>query len=168
MKETERISLQIQRAFDGEAWYGPSVLEITAGIDANLAAAKPVDGAHSIWEIVLHLISTQQVLLRRLDGDAGAINLPPSEDWPALPGRDEAAWQGALERLARADRVLRERIAAFPDERLDDPLIPGATTAYNNFHGYAQHTVYHAAQIGLLKRIGSGFRTGSPETGFIT
>src|SRR5687768_17604881 len=134
--ESARISIQIQRAFEGEAWYGPSVREITAGIDSTLAAAKPLAGAHSIWEIVMHLISTQQVLLRRLDGDAGAMDLPASEDWPDLPGLDEAAWQGTLARLAEADRTLRARIAAFPEERLDEPLIPGGTSAYNNFHGY--------------------------------
>ena len=151
--ETGRIRRQLEQAFDGGAWHGPSVREILAGVDARVAAGRPVPGAHSIWEIVLHLVATQRVLLRRLDGDGGAINLPPAEEWPDVADVSETAWRDAVDRLVAGDRALRDRIAAFPPDRLDEPLIPGGSSAYNNFHGYVQHSLYHAAQIGLLKKI---------------
>ena len=51
MSEVERIVDQFQRAFDGHAWHGPSVLSILEGITAEQAAAHPLPGTHSIWEL---------------------------------------------------------------------------------------------------------------------
>lgn len=151
--ETGRIRRQMEQAFDGGAWHGPSVREILAGVDAGVAIARPVPGAHSIWEIVLHLVATQRVLLRRLDGDAAATDLPHAEKWPAVAEPGETGWRDTLDRLVAGDRALRDRVAAFPPDRLDEPLIPGGSSAYNNFHGYVQHNLYHAAQVGLLKKM---------------
>jgi uncharacterized damage-inducible protein DinB len=143
----------MQQAFEGGAWHGPPVSEIVAGISPGLAATRPGHGLHSIWAIVLHLIATQGLLLRRLDGDADAAQLPPAEDWPAVDDTSPDAWQSALDRLAANDRELRRRIAAYSAEQLDQPLVPGGSSAYNNFHGYVQHNLYHAAQIGLLRKL---------------
>lgn len=152
-KETDRICQQMKQAFDGPAWHGPSLMEILDGVDATLASARPIPGAHTVWEIVLHLTSTHDVLLRRLHGDA--TPLTPEEDWPAPPKPSESAWRSALDGLRNRDRELRTAIAGFPDERLDEQLMPGGTSAYNNFHGHVQHNLYHAAQIGFLKKMTS-------------
>jgi hypothetical protein len=152
MTETQRIAVQMRQAFEGVAWHGPSVTEILEGVDAVTARAKPIAEVHSIWEIVLHLLATQRVLLRRLDGDTNALNLPHADEWPAVPEGGEGAWQATLQELTDGDRRLRGRVEQFPPVQLDGPLIPGGSSAYNNFHGYVQHNLYHAAQIGLLKK----------------
>lgn len=36
MTEIDRIRNQIERAFDGGAWYGPAFLEVIDGLDAAL------------------------------------------------------------------------------------------------------------------------------------
>lgn len=54
-REIKRLEEQLKRALEGEAWHGPSVLESLAGVSADEAAAHPISGAHSIWEIVLHV-----------------------------------------------------------------------------------------------------------------
>ena len=151
MRETARIAQQMKQAFVGEAWHGPAVMEILANVDAQVARAKPIAKAHSIWEIVLHLTSTQDVLLSRLRGVAK--NLTPDQDWPAVADPTEEAWQQAVGRLKRGDETLRQEVVAFPVERLDIPLAEGGSSAYNNFHGYIQHNLYHAAQMGLLERL---------------
>jgi len=41
----------------------------------------------------------------------------------------------------------------FPEERLDQPLVPESPfSAYAQFIGVTQHTLYHSVQIALLKR----------------
>jgi uncharacterized damage-inducible protein DinB len=153
--ETQRISTQLRQAFDGNAWHGPSVSEILRDVTCEIATARPIPGVHSIWEIVMHLIAIQRIILRRLDGDSTAINVPQPEEWPAVTEESEAAWQKTLLELHAGDCLLRTRIENFPDDRLDEPLLSGGSTAYNNFHGYVQHNLYHAAQIGLLKKLQS-------------
>jgi uncharacterized damage-inducible protein DinB len=152
MDESERITVQMRQAFEGGAWHGPSLLEILDDVSSDEAAARPIHGAHSIWEIVLHLTGTQKLMMRRIAGDETATELPPEEDWPAVERQSREAWQEAMDVLRDGDQCLREAVRSFPDDCLDQPFIPGGSSAYNNFHGTVQHSLFHAAQIGMLKK----------------
>lgn len=149
--EVNRLEEQLRRAFEGEAWHGPSVLESLTGLSAEQAASHPIAGAHSIWELVLHLGSDYDLVLRRLAGDGR--QLTAAEDWPASPASTEENWQRTLHEIKLRNKKLREALRGFPDERLDAPLVPETPyTAYTQFIGVTQHNLYHAGQIALLKR----------------
>ena len=149
--EVNRLEEQLRRALEGEAWHGPSVLESLAGLSAAQAASHPIAGAHSIWELVLHLSSDYDLVLRRLAGDGR--QLTAAEDWPACPASTEENWQQTLQELKLLNKKLRQAVRDFPVERLDDPLVPEVPyTAYTQFIGVTQHNLYHAGQIALLKR----------------
>lgn len=153
--ELTRLEEQLRRTLEGEAWHGPSVLESLAGLSAAQAASHPIAGAHSIWELVLHIASDYELVLRRLAGDGRQPR--PDEDWPACPAPTEANWQQTGEKLMLLNRLLREAVRDFPVERLDDPLVPGVPySAYTQFIGVTQHNLYHAGQITLLKRALAG------------
>src|SRR6266568_5438334 len=47
--ERDRILNQLERAFEGEAWHGPSVLEALEGVSWKEAHQKAIPTAHSIW-----------------------------------------------------------------------------------------------------------------------
>ena len=149
--EPGRLEEQLRRALEGEAWHGPSVLESLAGVSAEQAAARPVRGAHTIWELVLHLGGTYGLVLRRLAGDGR--QLTPADDWPPCPAATDDNWRKAVQELTRLDRELRQAVGSFPEERLDEPLVPESPySAYTQFIGVTQHNLYHAGQIALLKR----------------
>ncbi len=149
--ELERIEEQLRRAFERDAWHGPSVLETLQGITATQAHAHPIVGAHSIWEVVLHLSATYGLVLRRLRGEGAQLSA--AEDWPLVPPATEASWQEAVGALRRHNAELRDAVRAFPADRLDQPLVPDPPyTAYTQFIGITQHDLYHAGQISLLKR----------------
>lgn len=151
MSETDRLEEQLTRALEGEAWHGPSVLELLAGVTAAQAASRPIPGAHSIWELVLHIGTDYDLLLRRLAGDGR--QLTATEDWPACPEPTDANWEETVQELRRANAALRRAVREFPEERLDAPLVPDVpSTAYTQFIGVTQHNLYHAGQIALLKR----------------
>src|SRR5215208_4894020 len=119
MDERERIADQLQRALEGGAWHGPSVLELLDGVSAEQAAAHPIPGAHSIWELVLHLAGTHGLVLRRVEGDGR--NLSPEEDWPPVPEPSEPSWRDAVAALRALNEEARRAVRAFPLSRLDDP-----------------------------------------------
>lgn len=150
--EMKRLDEQLRMTFEGEAWHGPSVLEALDGVSAEQASSHPVPGAHSIWELVLHIASDYVLVLRRLSGDARPLT--PEEDWPSCPPATTGNWEQAVESLRRLDEKLREAVRDFPVERLDLPLVAGVPyTAYTQFIGVTQHNAYHAGQIMLLKRV---------------
>ena len=149
--EIDRLEEQLRRALEGEAWHGPAVLELLDGLSAAQAASHPIAGAHSIWELVLHLRSDYDLVLRRMAGDGR--QLTAAEDWPACPAPTEENWRQTLQELELLNRKLRQAVRDFPDERLDDFLVPESPfTAYTQFAGVTQHNLYHAGQIALLKR----------------
>jgi uncharacterized damage-inducible protein DinB len=149
--ELERLEEQLRRAFEGEAWHGPSVLEALRDVTPEMAAAHPIAGAHGIWELVLHLAATYRLVLRRLEGDGR--QLTREEDWPPVPAPTAQSWSDAVRALTRLNEDMRRAVAAFPAARLDEPLVREAPyTAYTQFIGTTQHDLYHAGQIVLLKR----------------
>lgn len=150
MSEVERIVDQLKRAFEGEAWHGPSVLEIIEVVTSRQAAARPIAGAHSIWELVLHIGAWEQAIVRRLSGDRA--QLPTEDNWPPVTATDEEAWGRTTRLLQQGHHELRSAIAGLDDSRLDQPIIEGMSSVYVQLHGLIQHDLYHAGQIALLKR----------------
>lgn len=154
--ELSRLEEQLRLAFEGEAWHGPSVLEALEGVSAEQAAAHPIDGAHSIWELVLHLCGTYGLVLRRLRGDGSQLTEP--EDWPSVPAPSDENWSDSIRVLTQLNEDLRQAVRSFPVEHLDQLLVPEAPySAYTQLIGITQHNLYHAGQIALLKKVlGSG------------
>ena len=149
--EIKRLEEQLRRVLEGEAWHGPSVLELVADLSAAQAASHPIAGAHSIWELVLHITTDYDLVLRRLAGDGQPLTL--AEGWPECPAATDENWQQTLAELKRLNKKLRQEVLAFPVERLDEFLVPEVPyTAYTQFAGVTQHNLYHAGQIALLKR----------------
>ncbi len=151
MKETERITDQLVRAFAGEAWHGPAVLEAIAGIGAVQAASRPLDTAHSLWELVLHIAAWESACLRRLNGDPARLS--DAEDWPSVSEISEHAWQQTIEALKEGNAALRSEILNLDESQLDLPIVAGGQSRYVTLHGVIQHDLYHAGQIAILKKI---------------
>ena len=147
--DMEMIEDQISRAFRGESWHGPSVLEVLAGVSAEDAAAHPIAGAHSIWEIVLHLAGGYILVLRRVRGERA--ELQEDEAWPPVPAVNPGAWGESQRALEQLNQQLQSAVRAFPAERLAQEL-GSQYSAYTPFCGTPQHDLYHAGQIVILKK----------------
>lgn len=161
--EVERIGDELQRALEGDPWHGDSASAILRGVTAQMAAARPPGGAHSIREIVRHMTAWTNEVAHRLEG------YPPGEpqegDWPAAAGtseddwrRDVAALAGANRRLIEKVRTLDERALHAPPEGRRDRESGSGMTHYLTLHGLSQHHAYHAGQIAILKKIVSATR----------
>lgn len=120
------------------------------GVTAEEAAQHPIPGAHSIWELVLHLAGTYSLILRRLNGDA--TDLSPEEDWPTVDAPTAANWTAALNVLRSLNEQLRAAVRRFNQDALDHLMGNRKYTAYAQFIGVSQHDLYHAGQIVLLRR----------------
>lgn len=151
MDEVIRIRDQLDRGLRGEAWHGPALMEILAGVDARTAAERPIRGAHSIWEIVLHLTASVDLVVARLRGEPK--DLTPEEDWPAQPDITNGdAWRDIVAELERAHSRLFAAIEDLDEGRLDEAIVPGFSGTYLQLHGTVQHDLYHAGQIVMLAK----------------
>ena len=157
VREIDRIVEQLQRAYNGDAWYGPSVRAALEGVDARQAAARPEPAAHTICEIVLHMTAWTREVTRRLR--VGIAQEPEDGDWPAGAAVDEAGWTAIRAALDAANEDLVKSIAALDDAQLQDRIgdvrdraLGSGVSRYVMLHGLVQHHAYHAGQISLLRR----------------
>ena len=153
MSECKRLADQARRAFDGEAWHGDALMELLKGVTGAQAAAHPVKGAHSIWELVLHIAAWDGAALRRAGGQA--VTVSDAENFPAIGDTSEAAWKRAVDGARKTHNEMVKAIGEFSDSRLQEQ-VPGKTESYYNyfylFSGIVQHELYHAGQIAILKK----------------
>ena len=150
MSEVERIADQLRRAYDGEAWHGPSLRELLEPVEAATAAARPIPDAHTIWEIVLHLITWEDVARARLEGER--TEPTSDEDWPAVLETTEEAWKDTVAALQVVQGRLRDAIGKLEDEDLLRRAVGHSYSNYELLHGVIQHDLYHAGQISLLRK----------------
>lgn len=150
MTQTEFIDDQLQRSCAGEAWHGPSLEETLSGITAEQALARPVAGAHSIWELTMHIGVWMSAARRRLAGDPA--KLTPEQDWPPIDGGSSEAWLQTVNALQLEQNRLRAAIRSQPESSLENQT-PGKNYSIAfMLHGVVQHNLYHAGQIALLKK----------------
>ena len=132
-------------------WHGPALADLLEDVKPEDAAAYPIRGAHSIWELVLHITAWSEIARERLAGSAKA-DPTPEEDWPPVPDKSAEAWRAARERLKDAHRELAEEVAGLDDSTLIG-RVPGKDhTVLVMYHGIIEHDAYHGGQIALIKK----------------
>jgi hypothetical protein len=165
MPECESIRAEICATLAGDPWHGPSLAAILEWIDATTAAACPVPGRHSAWEVTLHITEWTREVARRLRGEAP--DLPRGGDWPPIPvPADASAWHDAVADLHLAHQELDLALQGFPAARLDErvggerdaPLGTGVTWR-RMLLGQLQHDAWHGGQIALLTASGRSRRS---------
>jgi uncharacterized damage-inducible protein DinB len=150
MSEILFIVDQLKRAFDGEAWHGPALMEILDDVSARTASARPLANGHTIWALVLHVAAWEQVVTRRLAGQA--TTLSDAQNFGHVERESDEAWGAAVESLRQNHSELVRAVEILPESRLND-RVPGKDYDLRfMLHGAVQHAVYHGGQIALLKR----------------
>jgi uncharacterized damage-inducible protein DinB len=149
----QKIVDEIERGYSGDPWHGPSLTRLLSDVDAAIATATPVAGAHSIAQLALHIAAWKEIVAERLSSPV-PFDVPPERDWPQAPGAGE--WEQALVRLAASERDLVGAIAAFPPDRLLSPVPGKRHTFAVELRGITQHDAYHGGQIAVLKRAARG------------
>ncbi|GAA4902094.1 DinB family protein [Mucilaginibacter defluvii] len=159
---SEKLSQELEKILSGDAWYGPAVHETIDKISFEIAYERPGNGAHSIAEIVLHMLGWTIEVSERLNDKTAT--LPAGGDWPDAGTPDEERWKTMVNDLKLANVNLIGLIEKFPESKWgeltnDDRNEPGLGAGVNYeqlINGLIQHHVYHAGQIGILNRMLGG------------
>ena len=147
MSRATRLGNHIERTVTGPMWHGPALLEVLDGVDAARARARPIAGAHSIWEIVKHVTAWAEIARQRIRGEA--LGDPTAEqDWPAI-GDD---WAQDVERLKESHRQLAADVRQLDEAALDARVKTLEYPVGILLDGVVEHGTYHGGQIALLKK----------------
>jgi uncharacterized damage-inducible protein DinB len=150
MSDVERILKHYDGVLNGNAWHGDPVWQILDDISAQQAAARPLPSAHTIWEIVMHMIFWEGVVTQRLAGKRAG--LAEELNFPAMPAVTEENWRQTLDDFRVSNQSLRDALAKLDPAKLNELTAAGKRTYYGEAHGIIEHHVYHLGQIALLKK----------------
>jgi hypothetical protein len=145
----ERIARLLKQTFEGNPYYGPSVLGALKGVTADIAIRRPTWSAHSIWQLVTHLTAELVYAREVIEGTAGLWE-EGKTTWPSTPDPSEEGWTQALQELKKVNRALVRAVQKMDDSLLDKKPIRVRGPYYLMLHGTMQHNIYHAGQISLL------------------
>src|SRR5437764_6934925 len=150
MSQVDVAVEQLKLAFEGDPWHGPPLMDILKGIDAPKAAAHPINSAHSIWQLVLHIAAWENVMIRRLHGEA--LQVSDAENFGHIEQVNESNWRHAVEALRSTHAQLIDEVAALPEARLTE-RVPGKNyDILFMLWGAVQHVAYHGGPIALLQK----------------
>lgn len=150
------IITTLKSTLEGDPWYGRSVMSLLEEIDPAMAYQKPGKDAHSLADLLYHMITWAEFTLKRLEGDKekddkyfGAV------DWRNI---DPAvhSWKAGIQEFA----ALNGQIIAILQTK-DDSLLKEIVD-YRQYdfrfllNGYIQHNIYHIGQVAYLKKLLEG------------
>jgi uncharacterized damage-inducible protein DinB len=155
--ENTNIAELVERVVTGDPWHGSNVEQLLRGVSAEDAARRAVPGAHTMWELVLHMTGWAREVRARLEGREA--QQPTEGDWPSIGPISEERWAEAKRNLLEAHNELTQAIVALDERSLDEPVrdfrdnaLGVGLSRYLTLHGLVHHTVYHAGQLGLLRK----------------
>jgi uncharacterized damage-inducible protein DinB len=151
--DLEALRQDLHNVYKGAPWHGSSITQVLEGVEAEIAARRPIPNAHTIWEIVLHMTAWTGEVASRV---RGASAKSPPEDWPAPRfGGGEPAWKAAKADLAGAQKDIEAAVAELKPVDLvrwiENPHDTSCTVG-TVIRGLLQHHTYHEGQIAMLKR----------------
>lgn len=152
----EALRDDLKQVYDGDPWHSSSIAAVLKGVDARTAGRRALPGAHTIWELVLHMTGWTREVTSRVRGNDAA---DPQEDWPAQPMKfSEADWRSVQEDLRAAHHDFLRAVDSIrpadllrkvPDHRQPSEV---ERTVGTHIRGLLQHHTYHQGQIAILKK----------------
>lgn len=151
ISETYRITGLLRRTFDGEPWYGPSVMDVLTEVTLE-ETLNQLPASHTIVELVEHMISWRMFVIKRLQGDT-EYDINQEESFKKISAMTSELWTDLLQRLQETQQNLLQILSQIADEKLNETVAGRTYTFDKMLHGIIHHDIYHIGQIVLLRKV---------------
>lgn len=143
----------MQEFYNGEPWFGDSILKTLKAVNPSLAFNHPVTNAHSIAELLSHIIAWQKLLLKRLQGDDQfAVDQMTSFQWEFIDNDQKTAWSTLLITFEDDYKEIIRSLQNTNDSLLNKRVAGREYNFQYLIQGILQHNIYHLGQIAVLRK----------------
>jgi uncharacterized damage-inducible protein DinB len=148
MRLIERMLLELNSNYDGDAWHGTPLRLMVAEVDERTAHLRPAAELKTIAEMLAHITAWIGIVQRRLAGER--FEVTTEMDFPSIKG---TSWSEQLQQLDAAHTLLIDTVARTPEDALDQRTAGKEYTNEFMLQGLISHNAYHAGQIALVKKM---------------
>ena len=139
------------------AWHGaPTALGVLRGVSPAIAAWRPYPDANNIREIALHIAFWENSVANRIGGENVRAGFEQRKTGWAIrcDSIDEMQWKNEMGFVKAAHKRLTDSVMGFDPRMLDQPAGKRTTRdAMGLIHGVAEHSLYHTAQMEMIKTL---------------
>jgi len=144
------LAKQMDMVYEGNHWHA-SVKDLLAAVTPEDAVKRPIQGGHTIYEILHHLIYSAEEVTHRLRGRAGQWD--ESRSWVETPASlTDDEWQSTIRLYADTRRTFRDAAVQLGDEALLQAA-PERQSPCDLVQQLIHHEAFHAGQIAYLRRL---------------
>ncbi|MTI31067.1 DinB family protein [Xanthovirga aplysinae] len=149
--EVRQLILKLRNIFEGNPWYGESVIQKLDALDLGVVNEPPITGCNSIGRLVQHVINWRIFAIKKLEGDKEFdIPLNGPMDWPDIHIGTIKGWEKMMQNLNETQTkiidLLSDRTSSFLKGQ-----VPGREYDFQFLiEGIIQHDIYHLGQIRLI------------------
>jgi DinB superfamily len=155
--EIQLLLKMLDEAYSVKTWHGPNLKGSLRGLTAETAAWRPGPKRHNIWEAAVHAGYWKYIVRRRLLGEKRGSFALKGSNWFVRPLElSDKAWRDDLVLLDQEHARLREAVASLTPASLSFTPASSKVSNLTLICGIANHDIYHAGQIQLLKRLQRG------------
>lgn len=154
MNRLESYIAQLRDAIHGDLWIDETFAKKLEPLSAHTAFIQPVDGIHSVAQLVSHLYQWQVSVFNILQGLPRTISAEDSAlDWIANETLSLQGWDALKAAFYNGREELLEYLRAQDDSFLLQTSPTGVHTNEYYILGLIHHDMYHMGQIGLVIRL---------------
>jgi uncharacterized damage-inducible protein DinB len=152
-KEILFLAAQLKDAFEGDPWFGRSVLALLNEVTEEIAFEK-LNGQHSIVELIWHMINWKEFAINCLHPDRDRnLHYFEENDWKELDLSDKSLFQKGIKEIQKIQDDFIKILQEQRDQILETMVPERAYTFRKILHGVLQHDIYHLGQIAYIKKV---------------
>ncbi|MDX1543252.1 MAG: DinB family protein [Christiangramia sp.] len=152
-KRTNKLIRSLSEIFEGEPWYGQSVMRKLENVPHKIGYKTCIPESHTVAEIVGHLIAWKTFAIEKLQSNwSYRIDIDSQRDWPVVEVNSAEEWEALKAKLVAAQGRIYELLSEQPDDSFLDERVQGKGYNFEYLiRGIIQHDIYHLGQIGLIE-----------------
>lgn len=148
--ELTKIVDNLETVFRGDAWHGPSVMEVMNSLPSHAVDKKHEISKHTIAQLIFHMLAWRKFIIEKVNGNIHYQLETDEQSWGTAAETSADQWS-----VLKINLIENQKKLVTILENLDDSLltkrVPGE---YYDFYklltGVIQHDTYHLGMIWVL------------------
>ena len=153
MSEMQSIIRSLENTLDGNPWFGRPVYEILREVDEGSASVKLHPEAHSLIELLYHMLTWSEFTLKRIQRDqVNDMAAVERMDWREIDPQVHG-WEEGLSAFIAAHQEIIALLQTKDDSFLDEKVDFREYDFRFLLNGLIQHNIYHLGQVAFVNKI---------------